>query len=263
MKMQDNEFDELFRSKWDDFEVQPSADVWNGIAEELNAGRRKRVLMPLFSVAASILVLVVAGIWFIPQKVKVNGKSQIQNSLVKTDAPINNDAKANNKIKPAILQPNHSVKVNGNFVAVNKAYPVKVTRYTVAKNAGNITKLKELDKQEEQPVLAANVTEPKEAINAVVPDDRTPLAIKDSAEQPSSFITKPTLAAVQILPVNKADPAPARQKHRMRTLGDLINIAVAKVDKRKDKFIEFTNTDDGESNITGINLGIVKFKKEK
>jgi hypothetical protein len=35
------------------------------------------------------------------------------------------------------------------------------------------------------------------------------------------------------------------------------------VDKRKDKLIEFSSKDDDESLITGINLGIIKVKKEE
>ena len=33
MDMQDNEFDELFRSKLDEFEMEPSAKVWPGIVD--------------------------------------------------------------------------------------------------------------------------------------------------------------------------------------------------------------------------------------
>jgi hypothetical protein len=41
-----------------------------------------------------------------------------------------------------------------------------------------------------------------------------------------------------------------------------LNVVIAAVDKRKDKVIEFSNTDGDESSITGINLGIIKIKKE-
>ncbi len=58
-----------------------------------------------------------------------------------------------------------------------------------------------------------------------------------------------------------ADNTPVK-KHRVRTFGDMLNVVIAAVDKRKDKVIEFSNTDGDESSITGINLGIIKIKKE-
>jgi hypothetical protein len=61
--------------------------------------------------------------------------------------------------------------------------------------------------------------------------------------------------------VKPADTARAK-KHRVHTFGDMLNVVIAAVDKRKDKVIEFSNTDGDESSITGINLGIIKIKKE-
>ena len=57
-------------------------------------------------------------------------------------------------------------------------------------------------------------------------------------------------------------PKPVK-KHRIRSLGDVLNVVIAAVDKREDKFIEFSNTDEDDATITGLNLGIIKVKKEK
>ena len=92
----------------------------------------------------------------------------------------------------------------------------------------------------------------------VVPDD-VPLTTKN-AEVKTEFITKPVLAEMQ--PANKPVKPALGKKHKIHSLGDLFNVMIASVDKRKDKFIEFTDTDEGD-NITGINLGIVKVKKEQ
>jgi hypothetical protein len=47
-------------------------------------------------------------------------------------------------------------------------------------------------------------------------------------------------------------------------LGGLINALIAKVDRRQDKLIEFSDSDDddAESNVTGLNLGLIKIKKQ-
>ena len=48
----------------------------------------------------------------------------------------------------------------------------------------------------------------------------------------------------------------------IRNVGDVVNLIVNKVDKRKDKFIQF-RTDDDDSSISAINIGPFKFGKKK
>jgi len=264
MEMQDNELDRLFRSKLDDFEAQPSAGVWDGIAGELNAGKRKKALMPFLSIAASILVLVIAGVYFIPQKAKVNGKHPVQNRIAKTLQALNNSIATKNHSKPASLKSSHPVKLNEAYIAANKgthSHHIKASEYIPVKNAAAVIKQEAPVKPDDKTELAT-LPQKEQDIKAVVPDDETPLTIKEPAQGPSAFITKPTLATTQIPAINKENAVPVKARHKIRTLGDLINVVVAKVDKRKDKIIEFTDTDDDESNITGVNLGFVKIKKE-
>ena len=45
-------------------------------------------------------------------------------------------------------------------------------------------------------------------------------------------------------------------------MGDLINFVVDKVDKREDKLIRF-DTDDDNSSLIGINIGMIRFSKKK
>jgi hypothetical protein len=68
MDMQDKELDELFSSKLDDLEMQPSARVWENISAGLADKKRKKRLVPFLSIAASITVLVASYVLFIPQK---------------------------------------------------------------------------------------------------------------------------------------------------------------------------------------------------
>jgi hypothetical protein len=57
--------------------------------------------------------------------------------------------------------------------------------------------------------------------------------------------------------VNEAEQTSPRQK--IRSLGDLVNRVVAKVDPREEKIIQFTDNDEG-TEVSGINLGLIKFK---
>lgn len=258
MDLQDKEFDSLLRSKLDDFEVKPSAGVWDSIDAELNAGRRKKILLPLLSIAASIVVLLVAGLLFIPQRAKINRKHPVQNNIAQTKSQAKNRSMAKNNTQPAILKVKDAGKQHLAFTAVNRIARV----HTVKKAKEIIAQPNQFKSLQEQPVLAAVTNH--EQITAVVPDKATELNIKQPVDETEAFITKPALTATPIPVNNKTDAIAVKPKHRAHTLGDLINLAVAKVDKRHDKFIEFTNTDDNdEANITGVNIGILKIKKEK
>lgn len=96
-----------------------------------------------------------------------------------------------------------------------------------------------------------------QARNAVVPDASISLKPQPETE---ILIKQPEKAQV-LATVNTTGKA----KHkRIRSIGDVVNLVMAKVDKREDKLIQFTDSDDGdESNVTGINLGIINLKKEK
>jgi hypothetical protein len=49
---------------------------------------------------------------------------------------------------------------------------------------------------------------------------------------------------------------------RVKGIGGLVNFVIAQVDKREDKLIEFTESDEG-TEISGINLGLLKIKSKK
>ena len=254
--MQDKEFDTLFRSKLNDFEIMPSAKIWGAINGNLNAGKRKGVLYPWLSVAASVLVLVCAGLIFIPKGIKTDNKLHSKHTQVTNKPRVEIIAQAKMNTIPAVVKLNPGIKQQLITAIVNKPVwhqSVKKTQ-PLAEHAPP-TKADESNK-------IAIVNKPEQII-AVVPDKATPLAVKQ-ADEPSIFISKPAIAVAPAPPDIKTETAPVRTHRRIHTLGDLINLAVAKVDKRRDKFIEFTNTDDDdESNITAVNLGILKIKKEK
>src|ERR1700761_2002850 len=115
MEMQDKDFDKLFISKLDNFEMQPSAGVWEGIDRELSADKRRRILIPFLSVAASIVVLVTAGVLFIPKKGTVAVKNPDKETLAATTP------KVDSVVRPAInvQQPSALPKHNqSQFAAV-------------------------------------------------------------------------------------------------------------------------------------------------
>jgi len=264
MDMQDKEFDELFHSKLDGLEVTPSAQVWDNIAGELQPRKRRRYLMPFLSVAASIAVLVTAGVLFIPKK-----QAEIIKQPVKTQTarvvPHSTTQQVTLQVVKSepVKQIGKSPVINGT-ASVNQIALNQINKKTAADpnvNTAAVDSSKN-DKINSRQVLAAMPLRKVDIAQPVVPDGNTPLNAQQPDGSNPDFMTKPSIAAVQLPEPPKPDIAPVKTKHRIRSFGDLVNVVVATVDKRKDKVIEFSNTDGDEATITGVNLGIVKIKKE-
>jgi hypothetical protein len=255
MDMQDNEFDGLFRDKLNGFESEPSERVWTGIDAGLE--NKKRSILPWLSIAASIIVLAGAGILFIPKGHKVN---QTGENLT--------------KIQPKTDTAKLVEQVAVNTARVTKEEPVKQALQTGAKRNKQITiaipaKSNEVIANNEpaktagQPVIASVATKTEPTIQvAVVPGPETQLVVKQNINIDSgTTINKPVLIA-------KAQPevrhmVPAIKKHGIRNFGDLVNLVVAKVDRRKDKAVQFTDDEDGDgSTLTAVNIGPLKIGQD-
>lgn len=261
MNMQDKEFDDLFRSKLGDFEVQPSAEVWQNIDVELR-GKKKKSIYSILSIAASMLILLTAGILFIPKK-----------GVVKHNRPdINAVVKANSSI----------IKPEGNTRSVNSSEKQQEQLATVAapvkqKTKANQPKISTITPEQDE------LVNPSERKGIAKPENQTLMAStgtpmqNESIEQEPIELTEAISATVKKTEDNSAislpaqplqassQPAktkPAVKKHGIRNFGDIVNLVVAKVDKRKDKLIQFSDTDDDESVISAVHLGALKIKKD-
>jgi hypothetical protein len=252
MDMQDKEIDQLFRSGFNDFEVEPAAKVWGGIASGLD--RKKRSLKIYLSIAASLLLLLSAGLYFVSH-VKDNTKKPVQLTAVK-----------NNKPAKSIITP---VNVTPETEQVQKVAQPQLER-TIAFNTALKSRKQKTKTVKVLPVRdieiiepaqqQAQVIQPAQDVKFVVPAG---VPFNEKIELPEDASFKANTLAAQQPPVNKTIAATPVKKHRIRNLGDLINVVVSKVDKRKDKLIEFSSTnDEDDSVVSGLNLGFIKIKKQ-
>jgi hypothetical protein len=259
MNMQDNEMDQLFRSKLDSYEVEPSAKVWANISNELGGPAKRKSIVPMLRIAASVVVVVSAGLFLLNKKQDnvepTDGKKQAvvikpvnpvhpgvptqavdPGRSVTTAQPVNTGAQVrsviNAPVKQELTEVNHKAITPGNNTTVDPGQSkIPVNQPPV--------------------LIAANTTD-----THAMPDG--PISIKtdistDNSKGSVLAINNPTVAGdIQI---------PAK-KRKATGLGGFLNKVIAAVDKRDDKIIEFTDTDEGEA-ITGINLGIIKVKKQK
>ena len=83
--MQDNEFDDVFRSKLDGFEAEPTGRVWEGIDEKLDSSRRRAIFMPILRIAASVILVAGLGVLFLVNRDKVAPVKGGKNDLVKSN----------------------------------------------------------------------------------------------------------------------------------------------------------------------------------
>jgi hypothetical protein len=255
MNMQDNELDALFRDNLENMEAEPSANLWAGIAAGLDKPEaKKRSPTPYYSIAATIIVLLTAGIIFMPK----DEPKQDDNTIVKV------------KIQPAEkavkTQPVVEVSEATPVVKTSKAEQiadVKQTSPKVNTISSTVKRSVEVKVDEPTPIVQqqqqaiAAVTPKVDNPNPVVPDVNVPLNPKNIQPETEPFKTNPVVMAQANSP--KAETQQVQpEKKKKRGLGGLLNSLVAKIDKREDKLVEF----DDNQKLTGINLGILKITTE-
>lgn len=251
--MQDKEFDEFFRTKFSTYEEQPSGAVWEAISRELGS-RKRRSYRYIWSAAASVVVILAAGIWFArPAKViKLRGQAAPQ-EITKT--VVNQPGKveaAKDSVQAGFFTRLAGLKINrkihvpasaklprentGTAAHVNSAAGEETTQQEVT-----VESLASANLSPEQPVKL-NVAPVTEKLNLKEHELQSPSAGEHSGHVYAS-----------------ANEENENLKPAIRSVGDIVNFVVSKVDRRKDKLIEFSDSDEG-SLISGINLGLVKFK---
>jgi hypothetical protein len=248
MDMQDKEIDQLFRSGFNDFEVEPTAKVWGGIASGLD--RNKLSLKVYLGIAASLLLLLSAGLYFVSH-VKDNTKKPVQLTAVKNNKPAKSiiTPVINTSERTKIMQPQLERTIAVNTVVTSRKQKAKKVKVLPVRD------IEIIEPAQQQ----AQVIQPAQDVKFVVPAG---VPFNEKIELPEDASFKANILAAQP-PVTKAIAAAPVKKHRIRNLGDLINVVVSKVDKRKDKLIEFSSTnDEDDSVVSGLNLGFIKIKKQ-
>jgi hypothetical protein len=258
MDMQDKDFDKVFSSKFEDFETEPSPMVWRKIADQLEGKKGKRSWGLYLSIAAGIVAVLTAGLLFMEKQTKPEQHHNYAN-LPHHDVAKSTGQTATTSIvqSPVMVARTSTKKVSSNS---NHRHRILST---INKNAALVAKVDYIVK-DEQPektnkpsviqVIAPVTTTVK--VKPVMPDLQLTPKNSDVA---STLVEKPVVMASA-----DKEPAESERKHRIHNLGGLINALVAKVDKREDKLIEFSDSDDdnAESRVTGVNLGLIKIKKQ-
>ena len=241
--IQDKDFDKLFKNAFEDTEITPSRDLWSSIESKIEP-KKKRVFPIYWLAAAAVLLIATVGI-LIYQQQDVQPKQFANNvkPIVETE-PVQDSTKV----------------VKAPIDKVEKVLP------TTLKPAEAIakTKIKGTEKPvEKQKIITASEMQKQETIIAQVARPNEDL--KSKIEDAVSKVNQQTVIA-STATVVKTDEVMGEDTQNdnkgIRNVGDVVNLIVNKVDKRKDKFIQF-RTDDDDSSISSINIGPFKFGKKK
>ena len=258
----DKELHKLFQQRFGDLEIEPSAAVWEKITGTMDQKRRKKAFPSFWMAAASIVVLISAGLlYFRPQEViKLQGSTEMAQNIEGnssrselSEAPLSIEAP---------LYSTQSEKANlPEFSPVN-ASEVKSNEYSLVQMSP-VTE-PEVKVPAAEPVVIAS--EPVKKVNQVQPKKSVKVPNRYSGDQSALDVTQPDMMAKVDFPEDGINPdedeSEVRGQKKIRSIGSLVNFVIAKVDKREDKIIEFKDSDEG-SEVSGINLGLVKIKGKK
>lgn len=249
--MPDKEFDNLFRDRFKDAEITPSANLWANIEQQL-APKRKRTFPIYWMAAATIAVAFTAMLAF--QKTE-----KIQLRLDETTAKVSNPAASETQDITATRTDETASLVNETVVNKNRLAAIQVKTPSV--KAVLVAKT-EGDQKNIEIAMQPNLNENRLAIKQAEVKPLDVLSVKETVvESPTviaAVIEKPKFESSQITEIESNT-----ERKGIRNVGDLVNFVVDKVDKREKKFLKFSTDDDDNSSIIGINIGFLKLNSKK
>ncbi|RBQ03380.1 hypothetical protein [Pedobacter miscanthi] len=248
--IRDKDFDQLFKDTFADAEVTPSRDLWSNIESEI-APKKKRIIPIYWLSAAAVLLIATIGILVYQQQNNSGEGKQLANNNIEKPKPVVEAPVVKDHL-PKVIEP---VKDIAPILPVGAKPEKAVAKTKVKQNVVKpVEKLQivtatEMQKQE---TMIAQVDEPNKDIKAQI-DAVILLQPKVDMLTASNTTTIKTDE-----PINDNE----QSNKGIRNMGDVINIIVNKVDKRKDKLIQF-RTDDDDSSLSSINIGPFKIGKRK
>jgi hypothetical protein len=245
--IRDKDFDQLFKDAFADAEVAPSRDLWSNIESEITP-KKKRIIPVYWLSAAAVLLIATIGVLVYQQQNTSSGGKQLANNTIEKTKPVLQEQVVKDSSATIVAQVENIapvVPVQPKAVSAIAKTKVKQAVKPVVEQPLIVT-APEMQKQE---TIIAKVEEPKKDIKT---------KIEEAILQPKEEI----VTAVVATPVKTDDPVNENEQSNkgIRNVGDVVNLIVNKMDKRKDKLIQF-RTDDDDSSLASINIGPFKIGK--
>nr|WP_199077134.1 hypothetical protein [Pedobacter sp. ASV19] len=240
---QDKEFDQLFKDRFDQAELEPSVGLWDKIEPQLRPAV-KRHFPVYWMAAAAVAVALTAGLLFInkPEKIRLHGQQENMADVV-------------NRPAPEVVNDNRS-----NQIAVQDVETRSVASGESKKEVSKTTVVPALAKK----VLIAMQPVPADDHLKVIVEHVKPV-VQQSAEtlQEEGQKTLASAGTEMNEPDKVINDNEQAERKGIRNFGDLVNYVVDKVDKREQKIVRFKTDDDDESSLVAINIGFIKLNPKK
>lgn len=250
--MLDKDFDELFKSSFEDFEVTPATDSWTKISKKINSNPIRKKFPLFWMAAASIVIVLGIGVSLYTKSTEViklhpdGEKEMMANLTQEEEAVVGTVPVVSETIAKPLQKPVKSISKNSKTVTESKL--AKKTAIEIQKPVDEPVETDLELVKNVKPLRAKLATErllEQEEINKLKASATTDLANNNQNLAEIESITE--------FPTRRA---------RISSMGDLVNFVVAKVDKREEKIIKMSKTEESDNEITGINLGLFKFRKQ-
>lgn len=248
--IQDKEFDQRLRDQFENEEIQLSANSWSDLEHILHPQKKRGTSYGgRWMAAAAVLVLSSLGVYLSYHA----GDRMVSKERLALSNPVRVEQKS-------VIESNEQVNAAG-----------------IAENIPNNPADRNVNLVPAVVVVKANskkiAREPESHVVSFAPEKEE---IMLSSLQPSSEIARhvdnKTLYKPEKLVVlqarNEIPPdadngrEDTEQQRGIRNVGDLVNYVVDKVDKRAEKILKF-KTDDDNSSLIAINIGMLKFNQRK
>jgi hypothetical protein len=270
--IQDKDFDQLFRDRFESAEVEPSAGLWDKIEQKVE--QKKKKSFPAYWMAAAVVfIAVAAGLVYIREEQHLARKPAF--TKLSTVAPLKDIKQdsltvvANNALAKA-EKPRASTQVMNKQVPV---YKPKVTDNSAAKVIDSRT-AKVINNNAAKVVEVVKSSEAENTLLAMQPnrvDDHLTnksqkIDVVLPVKKPAIKVEIPVLASVEGTASSDDEVINENEesgKKGIQNIGDLVNYVVDKVDKRDQKFLKFKTDDDDNSSLVAINIGFIKFNSKR
>jgi len=244
--IRDKDFDQLFKDAFADAEVTPSRDLWSNIESEI-IPKKKRIIPIYWLSAAAVLLIATIGILLYQQQNNTNKGKQLANNTIEKPKPTVETPVVKDQ-PPVVVEPVKDV-VPILPVEAKQARAIAKTKVKQDKPTLKQQRIITAPEMQKQETIVAKVEEPKK-------DIRT--KIEEAILQPK----EETVIVANSTAIKTDDPVNENEQNNkgIRNVGDVVNLIVNKMDKRKDKLIQF-RTDDDDSSLSSINIGPFKIGK--
>ena len=275
--IQDKEFDQLIKNKFEEAEIEPSADLWATISPQLENKRKRAFPLYWMAAAAVAVTALTAGLLFNRNAPAV--KQGVELAAVKKENTVQQKAAENlQQVNPDVNSSVNGSAVRSSAVPVSELatipkrlkQPVSALEMNRFASLSTVDSAKHTAAENTAALYAKKVLLAMQPLNEITHLDNEALVVK----QQMMGLPKSTAKSREVLmmanvnagdeddtTVNSENEQPDEHKG-IRNVGDLVNYVVKKVDKRGEKFLQF-KTEDDNSSLIAINIGILKFNKKK